>query len=81
MKRIAREWESYQQKVLPPDAGPVQIQECRRAFYAGARSLFTLLAVGVSPGMDEPTADDLNMMQEISDELDEFLGAVVSGRS
>lgn len=33
---IKDDWESYQRDVLPINAPQVQVQECRRAFYAGA---------------------------------------------
>ena len=42
MKIIATEWENFS-KVLPPDAGPVQINETRRAFYAGYVSLMAVM--------------------------------------
>ena len=33
---LAEAWQSYATSVLPIDAPPVQVQETRRAFYAGA---------------------------------------------
>jgi hypothetical protein len=35
LETVAESWATYQAKVLPPTAGPVQIAETRRAFYAG----------------------------------------------
>jgi hypothetical protein len=39
-KSINGEWESYRTQVLPKDAPPIQIMECRRAFYAGSEAFF-----------------------------------------
>lgn len=33
---IADGWKSYRDEVVPKDAGPIQLLECERAFYAGA---------------------------------------------
>ena len=35
MKTAEQEWKEYSKLVLPPDAGRVQSQETRRAFYSG----------------------------------------------
>lgn len=43
MRTINDEWEDYLEKVLPSDAGEVQIRETRQAFIAGATSLVALL--------------------------------------
>ena len=32
---IREAWESYRAQVMPVNAGRIQIQECRSAFYAG----------------------------------------------
>lgn len=36
MNTIQHYWESFEASVVPKTAGPVQRQEMRRAFYAGA---------------------------------------------
>jgi hypothetical protein len=35
MNTIQSSWESYRREVVPANAGEIQIEECRRAFYAG----------------------------------------------
>lgn len=40
---IAEQWSGFEADVLPPDAPPVQRQEMRRAFYAGAWSMLSAL--------------------------------------
>lgn len=71
-KSIAEAWQQYDEKVLPDVAGTVQRTECRKAFYAGAATVFGLLVHGVSKG-DEPTAEDEALLDNIKAEIDEFL--------
>ena len=33
---IDERWEDYRKKVIPSDAGSIQVAETKRAFYAGA---------------------------------------------
>lgn len=78
-KHVAAEWASYAERVLPKDAPPVQVQETRRAFYAGgAAILFRLLRLLESG--DEPTPADLQMMDDIEAELAEFGRDIQAGR-
>lgn len=72
MRLIQQHWESYRARVIPKDAGGVQVEETRRAFYAGAAIVFGALIHGVSPG-EEVQATDLRMMDDLQTELDEFL--------
>ena len=75
---MARAWESYLSLVLPPNAGPTQIQECRRAFYAGAESLHVLIMHALDPG-SEPTEADLRFMEALYKELQQFATDVMKG--
>jgi hypothetical protein len=72
MKVIESEWERFKKTVLPPDAGPIQINETRKAFYAGAGCLFLSIMQILGPGQ-EATESDLAIMDGINTELDEFL--------
>jgi hypothetical protein len=79
MKRIEEQWLSYLAEVIPADAGETQVQESRRAFYAGARALL-MLQVRLFDRLDhEPTAADLKMMDEINAELEQFNVDVLAG--
>jgi hypothetical protein len=78
--RLDTEWKDYRASVMPPDAGPVQVQECRRAFYAGAQAFFTRAMAGLTPG-PEPAAEDLQMMSDLSAELQQFYRDVKEGRA
>lgn len=52
---ILKEWRSYDRAVVPANAPTVQREECRRAFYAGARAMLTLVYEAVNA--DEATAE------------------------
>lgn len=70
MKYIEEAWRDYVARVLPPTAGPVQIRETRRAFYAGATVLFSTI-LRLEPDGD-CTKKDLELMESLSAEIDEF---------
>ncbi len=82
MKRLmmAEEWDSFARKILPANCSAVQRQEMRRAFYAGAQSiLFGIIAVFAPE--TEPTAADLQIMEDLHQELQDFGKAVKEGRA
>ena len=65
-KLIEAGFESLRIAVIPKDAPPVQSAEMRMAFMAGAQHLFgSIMSVFDS----EPTAEDLLIMDKISEEL------------
>lgn len=75
---IAKLWTSYQWDVLGPSGAPsVQLQECRRAFYAGARGLLSALSE-ILDGDCEPTDREL---EGIHRELEAFAAAMAAGRN
>lgn len=78
-RRVAEAFEMYRRDVIPLDAGEIQVTESRRAFYAGAHALFRTLTSHVSPGATNVTDDDLDMMDEINGELEQFNAAVKGG--
>lgn len=47
-RTIGEEWASYLDGVVPTGALAVQVEECKRAFYAGAQAMYyaTLAAAG-----------------------------------
>ena len=68
-------WKGYRLLVIPLQAGAVQIEECRIAFYAGCQQLFGSLT-GQGNILDEgqePTDHDMRRMSLIASELDAFL--------
>ena len=71
MNPIEKLWQEYKDKVLPANAPPVQISECRNAFFAGAAALFQTVTNNLSEGPD-PEESDLAMMDEIFKELESY---------
>jgi hypothetical protein len=78
---VKAEWETFRRDVIPAGAPPVQIQEMRRAFYAGAHAIFQLLLRIMDPASEEPTAGDLMAVTHIDRELKEFVTAVLQGKA
>ena len=42
---VASAFESYRREVIPAAASDVQVEECRRAFYAGAWQMYLSLVL------------------------------------
>ena len=72
---IAEEWERFRRDVVPAEASAVQVEECKRAFYAGATALFYGIMRTLSPG-PEPTTADEQIMEAIEGELTVFADTV-----
>jgi hypothetical protein len=79
MKFIQQAFESYRKDVIPADALDVQVQECRRAFFAGVQSH---IAIGelLSDG-DGSTTNDMAIVIAIDAEMREFAESVKAGRA
>jgi hypothetical protein len=60
-KLIEAGWAGYRMLVLPPDAPPIQIDECRLAFMAGSQHLFSSIMNILDPGEQETPADLIKM--------------------
>lgn len=65
---VADQWVDYEANVLPVDAPKVQREECQRAFYAGAFSLYFGVMRSLDPGV-EPTNNDVAFMEGLEEEL------------
>jgi hypothetical protein len=63
------QWLSYEGAVVPANAPNIQREECRRAFYAGAASMFGLTLQATVP-QDEDVCE--RNLQALQDELDKF---------
>jgi biotin synthase-like enzyme len=79
-KRLEALWASYERDVIPTKAGAIQRQESRRAFYAGAAALFGAVLRGLTEG-EEPTEEDLRMLDELQEELVEHARDVAAGKA
>jgi hypothetical protein len=77
---MAEQWDQFARAILPPGVGPVQRQEMRRAFYAGAESILFRVIQAFAPET-EPTAADMQIMSDLVQELRDFADQVKQGRA
>lgn len=71
-KIIEGGWVGFRMVAMHKDAPPLQVEEMRNAFFAGAQNLFASIMVMLDP-VTEPTDQDLNRMTLIHEELDNFI--------
>jgi hypothetical protein len=74
-KLIEAGWIGFRMHVIPPDAPPIQIDECRMAFMAGSQHLFHSIMHILDPD-EEPTSEDMRKMDLIDKELRAFAAEV-----
>ena len=73
--RLVRDgWQDYAQKILPKSAPPVQRQETRRAFYAGAAHLLATMAELGEPEVDEDAG--AGVLEATQHEIEAFVRTV-----
>ena len=77
MKTIKDAWESYR-SILPRHASDVQIQECRRAFFAGTWALLQLQIHYMAAQEDTKAFDIITAWSE---ECKQFAKDVGEGRA
>lgn len=70
-KIIEGGWAGFRLAVLPENASQIQVDEMRKAFFAGAQHLFSSIMCILDPG-SEPTDRDLRRMDQIHQELEAF---------
>lgn len=82
MKRqlMAEQWDEFARAVLPKDCSTIQRQEMRRAFYAGAQAILFKVITSFTPE-EEPTEKDLEIMNDLHEELNNFTKLVKEGRA
>jgi hypothetical protein len=69
---IADSFAAYRKAVIPADASPIQIEECRRAFYAGSYFMLTNLREGI--GDDAVSEEDgVQHLERLQAECETFL--------
>jgi hypothetical protein len=71
-------FKAYQLTVMPQGASPIQVKECRLAFFAGAQHLFASIMTALDPDK-EPTEDDMRRMSMIHSELEAFVEEIKKG--
>jgi len=82
-QRLLEDWNSYMAAVFPNGRPhPIQLQETRRAFYAGALAIFSRMIKDLAPGSgSEPQKADLMMMDDFQSELEDFHKKIASGQT
>ena len=80
MKLLETEWMTYRNKVLPKNAGEVQITESRRAFFGGAWAIYALMMNALEEGT-EATPADVRLMEKLHNEMVEFHNRMVKGHA
>jgi hypothetical protein len=75
IETVASAFANYRQHVIPRDAPPIQIEECRRAFYAGSYALLLNLAYNIG---DESTdeEDGLRHLDALKAECEAYAASV-----
>ena len=78
---IERECDDYMLRVMPATASQTQRVETRRAFFAGAQTLFGLLVNGLQDtgNPDDVTPADLELMDVVHDDRNRFWKEVERG--
>lgn len=70
-KLLEAGWVSLRLACIPDDAPKAQLEDMHMAFFAGAQHLFASIVSVMDPG-EEPTAADMNRMDLIHKELQDF---------
>ena len=71
VETVAESWQTYHDLVMPKTAGPVQVNETRNAFYAGA--YFSLMNLAYNIGDDETTEEQgLAMLDALKREIEDY---------
>ncbi len=78
---IEQSWRSFAEAIELTDAPDVQKTEMRRAFYAGAVSLFYMLNKIMDPSTVEPTEMDLEIVTHINAEFEQYTRDLAEGRA
>lgn len=71
MESFAHEWNEFQRAVLPLDAGPVQREMMRDAFYAGGAIVIQLLLRITDSPLNNPTqeAHEAEQLDRLNEEI------------
>lgn len=69
-------WADYNATVLPASAGTVQRTETRRAFYAGAKAMLTLVEVGSHAATED---EGVKFLEALNLELRQFADLLRAG--
>lgn len=74
--RILEEWNTFSSEVIPADASEIQRIEMRRAFYAGACSIFNLV---VNRSVEFSESEQVQRLSDLDDEVKDFANRIKDG--
>lgn len=78
---MAEQWDQFARAIFANGSfSEIQRREMRRAFYAGAESILFRVIEAFAPET-EPTAADMQIMDDLHQELQDFAAAVKAGRA
>ena len=79
MNTVQQQWEAFAALVIAKDAPPIQRQEMRRAFYAGAEAM---MRIQWAIGGEEIREDaGIQILEGLQNELSRFAEQVAQGRA
>lgn len=78
MRTVQAEWEEFERRVMPRGAPPVQRNEMRRAFFAGAYGMLSMSAA--LGNADVPEDDAVASLEGWKNEIEAFFSAGGSAR-
>lgn len=70
--RFEEKWKGFKERVLI-GCSDLQVLEVKKAFYAGAYALMYLMMNETDQETEEPTENDFALMDEIHNDITEFL--------
>ena len=76
---IEEAWRAYKEEGVRPFATPVEIDECRRAYHAGALTVLTKIVAQAA--RSQSPEGSVELLAALDDELDRFSRAVGEGRA
>ena len=79
METIAEAWDKYREKVVPENCSLIQKMETRRAFYAGAQSMLTIVKAIGSDAISEDHG--IAILEALQQEQLEFIASIHRGES
>lgn len=75
MQSVAETWAAFAARVVPKEADEIQIQEMRRAFYAGSYSMLMNVREGISE--DTPEEEGVEQLVALQDECEAFFTTII----
>ena len=67
-------WRDFQNNVIPPQAGKMQVRDMRRCFFAGATAMLNAILPLAEDDVSEEYAE--SVMEDLAEEVDRFAQSV-----